>query len=150
MTRRTPRPIGDLLADAVPQLSESLVEYRVRKAWSALVGPDTARRARPATLAGGCLTVVVDNSPWLTELTLRASELTARLAAEFPVVTSLRFTLGPRAVEAPPATGRPPTPAALTADERREIDAAAAVIPDPAAAEAARRLLAAARRAARR
>src|SRR3989442_10264118 len=78
MRSGTPRNIADVLASAVPQIADRLPEYRIRKAWSVLVGPDVARRTRPQSLANGCLHVVVDNSPWLHELTLRAAELTAR------------------------------------------------------------------------
>src|SRR5205814_9822565 len=107
MRSGTPRPVADVLA-AVPQIAERLPEYRVRRGWSALVGPDVARRTQPQTLNNGCLHVVVDNSPWLAELTLRAAELTERLHARFAAVRSLRFTLGT-------LEGEPVSPA-----ERRE------------------------------
>jgi predicted nucleic acid-binding Zn ribbon protein len=79
---------------AVPELRDRLVEDRVRRSWSAIVGADGARRAQPHALTNGCLHVVVDNSPWLQELTLRTGELTARLGERFETVRSLRFTLG--------------------------------------------------------
>lgn len=143
----TPRPVAELLAGAVPQLADRLLEYRIRRSWNSLVGLELARRTRPRSLANGCLTVVVDNSPWLSELTLRASELTARLAGELPAVRSLRFTLGAVEPEPRPAPERAERRAvALSVEDRREIDAAAATIPDPALAEAAKRLLTAARR----
>src|SRR5206468_4292946 len=78
----------------VPELRERLAEHHVRRVWSTLVGADVARRAKPQGLVEGCLTVIVDNSPWLHKLTLRADELTARLCARFPAVRALRFTLG--------------------------------------------------------
>src|SRR5690349_23037328 len=81
MRSGTPRIFADVLTAAAPQIAERLPEYRVRKAWSRIVGPDVARRARPQSLSNGCLHVSVDNSPWLQELTLRAAELTARLHA---------------------------------------------------------------------
>jgi predicted nucleic acid-binding Zn ribbon protein len=136
-----------VLLSAVPQLSERLPEYHIRRAWAALVGPDMARRTRPQSLANGCLHVVVDNSPWLHELTLRAAELTARLSAESPAVRSLRFTLG--ALETEPRLRperRERRVAALTDDDRRDIDEAASAISDPALADVARRLLTTARR----
>src|SRR2546427_6839285 len=81
-----PRAVADLLVTAVPELRERLAEHHVRRVWSTLVGADVARRAKPQGLVEGCLTVIVDNSPWLHELTLRADELTARLRARFPAV----------------------------------------------------------------
>src|SRR5439155_1143299 len=89
-----PRAVADLLVTAVPELRERLAEHHVRRVWSTLVGADVARRAKPQGLVEGCLTVIVDNSPWLHELTLRADELTARLRARFPALRALRFTLG--------------------------------------------------------
>ena len=128
---------------ALPQLEGRLLVQRIRRAWSTLVGSDIARRATPQSLVNGCLAVVVDNSPWLHELTLRAPELATRLQAEFPVVQSLRFSLGAAAAEdaATPAPARPRRPR-LTDDDTRAIDAAAAAISDPALAASARRLLA--------
>src|SRR3989442_10264334 len=112
-----PRAVADLLVTAVPELRERLAEHHVRRVWSTLLGADVARRAKPLALVDGCLTVVVDNSPWLHELTLRADQLTARLRARFPAVRALPFTLGPLEEAGPPAPPRtrprssPPLPA---------------------------------------
>jgi hypothetical protein len=137
-----PRAVGELLVSAVPQLEDRLQVERLRRSWGALVGPDAARRSRPQALVNGCLHVVVDNSPWLSELTLLAPDLTARLAARYPAIRSLRFSLGGAAAEERPPAARPAPPAPrLDEDDRRAIDAAAAAIPDPALAATARRLL---------
>jgi Dna[CI] antecedent, DciA len=139
----TPRVVGELLVSAVPQLEERLLVQRLRRAWPALVGADVARRAVPQGLVNGCLQIVVDNSPWLQEMTLRAPELAARLGAEFPAVRSVRFALGATPAEEPPPVARPaPRPTRLTDADRRAIDAAAAAISDPDVAAGARRLLA--------
>jgi hypothetical protein len=147
MKSGTPRVVAEVLVSAVPQLSDRLPEYHIRKAWATLVGPDMARRTRPHSLVNGCLHVLVDNSPWLHELTLRAPELTERLSAQAPAVRLLRFTLGTLETEPrsrPERRERRPT--ALTDDDRRDIDEAASAISDPALADAARRLLTTARR----
>jgi len=147
MKHGTPRAIADVLVSAIPQLSDRLPEYHIRRAWAQLVGADMARRTRPQSLTNGCLHVVVDNSPWLHELTLRAAELTARLSADSPAVRSLRFTLGTLETEPrsrPERRERRAT--ALTDDDRRDIDEAASAISDPALADVARRLLTTARR----
>jgi hypothetical protein len=131
----------------MPQLSDRLTEYQVVREWSAVVGADIARRARPRSLANGILEVVVDNSPWLHELTLRAAELTERIQRRFADVRALRFVAG--AVDTPPAPGparRERAAAALSASDLREIDDAASAIADPTLAAAARRLLMTARR----
>src|SRR2546427_240071 len=140
MDIRSPRAVGDLLLTAVPDLRDRLLEHRIRRAWREVVGADAARRAQPRAFTDGCLTVAVDNSPWLHELTLRGEELTRRLSERFNVVRSLRFVSG--SIETEPAAGaRVETPASLDARAQREIDEAAGVIPDPAVAAAARRLL---------
>jgi hypothetical protein len=139
----TPRVVGELLVSAVPQLEDRLLVQRLRRAWTGLVGTDVARRTQPQALVNGCLHVVVDNSPWLHEMTLRAPDLTARLAAQFPAVHSLRFVLGAPPAEEPSPAARPaPRSSRLTDEDRRAIDAAAAAIPDPDVAAGARRLLA--------
>src|SRR3989442_13752218 len=141
MASSAPRCVEDLLVAAVPDLRDRLLEHRIRRAWPAVVGGDAARRAQPRSFAEGCLTVVVDNSPWLHELTLRSDELTRRLAERFGAVRSLRFVSG--TVEAEPQSGRAgaPPPVPLDAQAQREIDAAASAIADPGVAAAARRLL---------
>ena len=143
MKSASPRAVGELLLSALPQLEDRLLVQRMRRAWSALAGADVARRAQPQALVNGCLTIVVDNSPWLHELNLRAADLTARLRAAFPAVQTLRFTLGAAAAEESTAEApRAPRRGRLTEDDTRAIDAAAAAISDPALAASARRLLA--------
>jgi hypothetical protein len=147
MKHQAPRAIADLLDAALPQLGERLLCLRVARGWSALVGADMARRARPRAVTAGTLDVVVDNSPWLHELTLRAPDLTRAVRERFPAIVSLRFSLGALPADARDAGARErPRRRALTDGERREIDEAAAAIPDPALAAAARRLMTRARR----
>lgn len=137
-----PRAVGELLVSALPQLEDRLLVQRMRRGWTAAVGTEIARRTRPHTLVNGCLTIVVDNSPWLHELTLRAAELTERLTAEFATVQTLRFSLGAAEAAEPVVPTRPmPRRSRLTEDDTRAIDAAAAAISDPALAASARRLL---------
>ena len=150
MKRAAPRRVGDLLSSALPQIEERLLEVRIRREWAAMVGRDVARRSRPDGLVGGTLRIVVDNSPWLHELTLREADLTAQLRRRFPAVTALRLTLGALEKEAGAAEAATPRPVPLTAADHADIDAAAAAIPDATLADAARRLLTTARRFPRR
>jgi hypothetical protein len=146
MRTPAPRAVGELLMSALPQISDRLTELRIRQSWASIVGRDAARRTRPDGLTGGTLRVVADNSPWLHELTLRETELTAKVRDRFPEVHALRFTLGALDPEAKAAPAAPPRPVALTAADRADIDAAAAAIADSTVADAARRLLVTARR----
>ena len=147
VTPKVPRAVSALIPDALPQLSDRLAELQIRRGWASIVGPDVARRTQPVALAVGCLTVAVDNSPWLHELTLRVEELTTRVAAGFPSVRSLRFVAG----AVPSATAAPRRreqrhPAPLSADDVHDIEAATSAITDSTLADAARRLLTTARR----
>ena len=91
----TPTPIGALLTAAFPPLAEPLLALAVRRAWADLVGSGISRRSQPGDLRGGTLTVNVDNSPWLQELTLREGELLSRLQTRYGAdsIKALHFTL---------------------------------------------------------
>jgi hypothetical protein len=147
MKHHAPRAVGELIDTALPQLRERLLGVRVARAWAGLVGPDMARRARPRGVVAGTLEVVVDNSPWLHELTLRGPDVTRLIRASFPELTALRFVLGSMVHdERDTVTERAPRLRALTDDERRDIDDAVRTIADPTLATAARRLMTRARR----
>lgn len=143
MRRASPRAVADLLVAAVPALGDRLAEERIRRAWSAVVGPEIGRRSQPRAFVDGCLTVTVDNSPWLHELTLRRDELLARLRERFAGVRALRLELGRLEAAGGEPPPREPRRAAtrLDAADRRAIDEAVRAIGDPELAEAARRLM---------
>jgi len=86
---------------------------------------------------------VVDNSPWLQEITLRSPEIIAALAGQFGAgtVRSLRVTLGQ--LETAPRTEPPRAPArpGVTEDDRRAIEALVEPIPDLDLRASIRRLL---------
>jgi hypothetical protein len=137
---RIPRSVGDILPDALPQLVERLAEVRLRQHWATTVGAEVARRTHPGLLVEGCLTVVVDNSPWLHELTLRQSEVLALIRRECSSVRALRLTVGPLpAEERDRAVVSRSAP--LSQHDQHEIEEATAIISDAALAAAARRLL---------
>ena len=143
-----PRAIGDILPDALPQLAGRMAEVRMRQTWDAVVGPAVARRARPGPLVEGCLTVVVDNSPWLHELSLRQPEVLGMIRRQCPAVRALRLTIGPLpAAGSDPAVARSARLTPLSEHDRHEIEEATAIISDTALAAAARRLLTRARQA---
>jgi hypothetical protein len=146
MKKLAPRRVADLVASALPQITDRLHEVRLRTRWSAIVGPEAARRTQPGRLENGCLTITVDNSPWLHELTLRHVELAARLGEHVPEVRSLRFVVGAVAAAPSAARAQRPPPARLTREEVQEIDTMVSVIRDEDVASAARRLLTTARR----
>ena len=146
MKKAAPRAVGDLLLSALPQISERLSTFRLRQSWGAIVGRDAARRSRPDSVTAGTLRIVVDNSPWLHELTLREQELATKVGARFPEIRALRFTLGAMEPEPDAARTAAPRPIPLTPADHADIDAATAAITDDRVADAARRLLTTARR----
>ena len=113
-SRRFPVRVGDLLIAAVPALEERLLAERIRSGWREAVGPELARRTRPGGLRAGTLTVMVDNSPWLQELSMRSAEVLESVRARFgPAVTALRLSLSdPVPVATRPASRRATPPAA--------------------------------------
>jgi hypothetical protein len=139
-----PIAVANILPAAVPQLADRLVEHAIRREWRSLVGPEIARRAEPRTLAGGCLQIIVDNSPWCQEITLRAPDIVAALARRFgpSVVRSVRATVAALEPDRP-SEPRPDTPATAGVSEAamRAIEEALAPLTDDELARSVRRLL---------
>ena len=149
MRTSAPRAVGEILPAAVPQVADRLLEQAIRRGWRSLVGPEVARRTQPGTLSGGALQVVVDNSPWCQEITLRSPEILAALAREFgPArVRSLKVTLGRLDADPRPALREPTPPEHRVTDaERRTIDALLTPIADRDLRDSMRRLLVKTRR----
>jgi hypothetical protein len=143
--RWSPVRVGDVLVAALPGLRDHMLDETIRKNWGRVVGPDFARRSRPTGLRLGVLDVTADNSPWLHELTLRSSELLARLETRYgSAVTGLRFTLGTVPTESSPMARerRPEPPARLGPEDARMVEVMVAPVADPALAASLRRLLA--------
>ena len=142
--RRNPVRVGSLLTSAVPALAERMLEQTIRRQWADIVGPDAARRSRPAALRQGTLEITVDNSPWLQELTLRAGTIAAALAARHgAAVTAVRVTMGAAVAPASDEISREgrAISRSLTDAERGIVEATARPIADPVVASSLRRLL---------
>src|SRR5512144_729359 len=144
---RSPSPVrvGDVLLAAIPALEERLLAERIRLGWRAAVGADLSRRSRPGELKAGTLTITVDNSPWLQELSMRSAEVLSAVRARFgPSVTALRLGLaGPAPAERPaarratPSTGFP----RLDPEETALVERALAPVQDAELARTVRRLV---------
>jgi len=147
MTRRhtsTPTPVGALLTAALPPLADGLLALAVRRDWPSLVGPQISRGSQPGDLRGGTLTVLVDNSPWLQELTLRQGEILSRLQGRYGAesIGALHFTLGTRS-RVPEARDHRMSPKddPLSPEEEAWVAEATSAVSDPLLAETVRRLL---------
>ena len=142
MKRSVPSAVAEILPRALPGLAEHLVEVEIRREWARLVGPDVARRCQPGALSGDCLQVVVDNSPWMHEMTLRTPEVLAMLGRRFgDRVRSLRVTLGTLTRPTREPRAARPRPARLAPADRAAIDEMLRPVPDAELADSMRRLL---------
>jgi predicted nucleic acid-binding Zn ribbon protein len=56
-----------------------LKEYRVFSLWDRAVGPGIARHAQPVSIRGKRLTVIVDSSAWMQQLSLMKPEVLSRV-----------------------------------------------------------------------
>ena len=120
-----------------------MLEATIRNGWADIVGPEMARRSRPGELRAGVLTVLVDNSPWLQEVTLRSSEILAGIKARHgSAVTTVRCALGSLPTPRQAVTHDGPPPAdPLSVEEEHAVDAIVAPVTDPVLAASMRRLV---------
>ncbi|HXW50969.1 MAG TPA: DUF721 domain-containing protein [Candidatus Acidoferrales bacterium] len=97
-----PRRLGTLLggwnASARSQrttLTDDASAGAIATAWQEAVGPEIARRSRPAKLAGGVLTVLTASSAWSAELTFLAPRIIEALRRAVPEarLRRLRFSV---------------------------------------------------------
>ena len=138
-----PVRVSEVLVAAVPGLRERMLGEGIRSDWADIVGAELARGSRPGGLQAGVLTVTVDNSAWLHEMTLRSSHVLDGLRARCgSAVKSLRFALGEPVARTPRAAPRrPSSPAHLSAEEERSVETITASVADPELAGCLRRIL---------
>jgi len=141
--RRNPVPVRDVLVAAVPELRDRFAEETLRGDWTRLVGAELGRRSHPERLKGDILEVIVDNSPCLQELKLRAQAVLSAVRTRFPSVAALKFTLGtlPSRTAVGPRSARPQPKSTLTPEDLHVVEAMATTLSDPILAGGLRRLL---------
>ena len=96
-------PVDDVLKSVLTSLEmpEDLeLKGRVFTAWDDVIGPASGH-ARPFRFRGSTLIVEVDASAWLTEMSMRKTEIIHRLerAVGKKVVEDLRFQIKKKRVE---------------------------------------------------
>ena len=135
------RTIEKLLA--ARGLAGRMKEYRVFTVWEQAVGAVIARHAQPATIRGRKLTVIVDSSAWMQQLSLLRPELTEKLNRVLgeAVVEQITLRLGEVASLTPAERPASHPAAPLTAEERETIEHAVSCIADPAVRESLRHLM---------
>jgi len=79
-----PRPIGETVDRVLRGLGNPGIAavQTVFTEWDALVGTDTAAHAKPVSLDGQCLLVVVDQPAWATRFRFEQAGLLERFASE--------------------------------------------------------------------
>ena len=141
--RNRPTPIVDTLREILsqtpgePRRRRSSAALRVFEAFAQL-GPPFTTHAEPVFYRNGVLTLQIEHSGWLTELTFLAAEIIAglntRLGAE--TVKELRTRHGPLSARPAPKRVERAPPPALTSGQVRRVAELAEGIRDPVLREA--------------
>ena len=78
-------PIGDILKTVFAKIEsgKTLTREDVQERWTTVVGTTASKHTRPATLRKGVLTVFVDSSGWMQEMSLRKRKVLKQLKSAF-------------------------------------------------------------------
>lgn len=120
-----------------------LKEYRVFSLWQKAVGPGIARHAQPASIRGKRLTVIVDSSAWMQQLSLLKPEVLSRVNDRLGQdgIESITLKLGELEHAAGPFEAEQAPVGTLAAEDRARIEKYLAGIKDPDAREAFRKVM---------
>jgi hypothetical protein len=145
--RIRPVPVGEVLRTVMQDrglgAGGSLAKLMAR--WPASVGADIARHACPAMLKGGRLTVTVDSSAWMGQLSMLAPGIIEKVneAIGEDLVKNLHFRIGKIRQECPAARAedKPPARRRLMPLEKALIEKALEPIKDEELRSRGRRLM---------
>ena len=78
-------PIGDIVKTVFAGIesAKTLSREDVQERWTALVGTTASKHTRPASLRRGVLSVFVDSSGWMQEMSLRKRKILKQLKSTF-------------------------------------------------------------------
>lgn len=96
---RYPQSIGDILPSIIDKLglAKKVKETQIVTDWSKIVGETIAKHCRPVKLDKGYLTINVDSSPWLNELSRYSKGMILKKVKErlgSKSVRDIRFRIG--------------------------------------------------------
>lgn len=105
-------------------LESRLKEFRLFTDWREIVGPVIAIHAWPERIRGKKLTVIVDSSAWMQQLTMLKPELVAKVNARLGegCVAAISLRLGEVSAGGRTQPERTAPAGPLTDEERRKID----------------------------
>ena len=98
MKTRKPVALEDLLKGAIKNLraQNKLTQEEVAAIWQDAVGVRAASHTRPVSIKKTNLTINVDDSGWLYELTIKKKEILEKLEGKFKGkdLKNIRFRIG--------------------------------------------------------
>ena len=95
MGRRTPRPVGRALHDALAPIAPATPLAAVQGVWEEAVGERVAAEATPVSERDGVVTVACRSATWAQELDLLGEQMLTKLRERLPEgvsVARLRFS----------------------------------------------------------
>ena len=123
-------------------LGSRLDEYRVFGQWEKSVGPVIARHAQPQIVRGKKLTLIVDSTAWMQQLSLLKPEIIEKVNRNLGKETIKDIMLRLGEVESrKQASEDPPVRTVLSQDEREKIEDYVREIGDADTREAVRRVI---------
>ena len=91
-------PIGDIVKSVFARMEneKSFTKEDIEGQWKALVGTKAGSHTRPAALRKGILTVFVDSSGWLQQMTLEKRKTLKQLKRAFgkDKILGIQFRIG--------------------------------------------------------
>jgi hypothetical protein len=120
-----------------------LKEYRIYGVWEKAVGKGIARHARPAGMRGKKLTVMVDSSAWMQQLSLLKPEIMGKVNQHLheEAVESITLKLGEFEPSSVPRDEYRPPDGKLGPEEQTRIEQYVACIADQQTRESLRHLM---------
>jgi len=96
--RTKQKSIENIVKDVIKELSGKgrVSEEEIRGAWEAAAGHRAAAHTKPVSIKKSILTVNIDNSGWLYELTIKKGKLLSKLDGKIrgKQLKGLRFRIG--------------------------------------------------------
>ncbi len=143
-----PAELSDVIAKVLKErgLGAQSTLARLIPLWGRAVGEKVASHAAPMMLKGGLLTITVDGSAWMNQLSMLSQTIIAEVNAALggEEVSELKFRLGKIEQPAGKKNTEPLVRVKLTPEMKAGIEGSVAAIHDAEVREKARRLLIAA------